>query len=227
MRESICIWQTVKFWVSRIHDVMTRWCVEFTPRLLHHDRWRQGGCFVTTQYHVVQISQSENRNSFSVWNLSNKKVYVSFVSLRPSVFHEPRVSGTLRLGDNKTHCFPRDRSWSVLLYLSNSKIEKKLLRNPLITPTVSQDDLRIQSCVSNNKLAFIIVRYCEIASTKRSGKNRSCDLCFKRNNLLCNDFSKLVINRRKREHQGQSRPSKDQSTQTTQIVSYETVCRIN
>ena len=39
------------------------WCVEFTPRLLLHDK---RGCFVTTQYHVVQIAQSENGNSYSV-----------------------------------------------------------------------------------------------------------------------------------------------------------------
>lgn len=32
----------------------------------------QGGCFVTTQYHVVQTSQSENLNFYSVWKLNNK-----------------------------------------------------------------------------------------------------------------------------------------------------------
>ena len=41
------------------------------PQLLHHDnasRW----FFVIAQYHVVQISQSENRNSYSQWTLNNK-----------------------------------------------------------------------------------------------------------------------------------------------------------
>ena len=35
------------------------------PRLpvpLHHDNDVKGSCFVTTQYHLAQISQSENRN---------------------------------------------------------------------------------------------------------------------------------------------------------------------
>ena len=31
------------------------------------------GCYVITQYHVVQISQSENRNSYSVGKLNNNK----------------------------------------------------------------------------------------------------------------------------------------------------------
>ena len=48
----------VKAWVSRSHGVL-------------------GGCFVTTQCLVVKISQSENRNSYSVWKLNNKKYYIS------------------------------------------------------------------------------------------------------------------------------------------------------
>ena len=31
-----------------------------------------GGCFVATQCHEVEINQSENRNSYSVWELNNK-----------------------------------------------------------------------------------------------------------------------------------------------------------
>ena len=41
----------------------------------HHHQYTtivQGGCFITTQYHVVQISQSENQNFCSVWKLNNK-----------------------------------------------------------------------------------------------------------------------------------------------------------
>ena len=55
------------------------------------------------------------------------------------MFPEPRVSGTLRLRGNKIHCFPRDRSLSVFLYLPNSKTEKKTAENRLMTPTVSQE----------------------------------------------------------------------------------------
>ena len=43
--------EIVKLWVSRSHGVMT---VVY--------------CLVITQCHVVQINQSENRNSYSVWN---------------------------------------------------------------------------------------------------------------------------------------------------------------
>ena len=53
------------------HGVMV--CVIYTTAIM--PRWRrQGGCFVTTQYHVVQIILSENRNSNSVWKL-NKKLW--------------------------------------------------------------------------------------------------------------------------------------------------------
>ena len=58
--------EIVKLWVSRSHGVMTvvYWIYTsgITPR----------SCFVITQCHVVQINQSENRNSYSVWNLNNK-----------------------------------------------------------------------------------------------------------------------------------------------------------
>ena len=47
--------------VGRSHGVMTVvywiYTMAITPR-----KQRQGGCFITTQCHVVQISQSENRN---------------------------------------------------------------------------------------------------------------------------------------------------------------------
>ena len=59
-------------WVSRSHGVMTvvSWIytTTITPR-------RQGGFLVTTQYHVIQINQSENRNSHSVWKLNNNRSY--------------------------------------------------------------------------------------------------------------------------------------------------------
>ena len=60
----------VKLWVSRSHGVMTVvyriYTTAITPR-----KWRQGGCCVITQCHMVQINQSENRNSYSVWKLNN------------------------------------------------------------------------------------------------------------------------------------------------------------
>ena len=64
----------VKLWVSRSHGVMTVvygiYTTAITPR-----KWRQGGCCVITQCHVVQINQSENWNSYSVWKLNNKNDY--------------------------------------------------------------------------------------------------------------------------------------------------------
>ena len=63
----------VKLWVSQSHGVMIVvyriYTTAITPRY-----WRQGGCSVITQSHVVQINQSENRNSYSVWKLNNNKV---------------------------------------------------------------------------------------------------------------------------------------------------------
>ena len=41
--------------------------------------------------------------------------------LRPSMFPEAKPRGTLRSRGNKTHCFPRGQSLSVLLYLPNQK----------------------------------------------------------------------------------------------------------
>ena len=45
--------------------VWWQWRVEFTPQLLHHDNDVMEVVFVTTQYHIVQISQSENQNLYS------------------------------------------------------------------------------------------------------------------------------------------------------------------
>ena len=45
--------------------VWWQWGVEFTPQLLHNDNDVMEVVFVTTQYHVVQISQSENQNLYS------------------------------------------------------------------------------------------------------------------------------------------------------------------
>ena len=66
---NVCIWQIVKLWVSRSHGVMTVVCWISTTVIPR--QWHQGGCSVTTLYHEVQISQSENRNSNSVWKLNN------------------------------------------------------------------------------------------------------------------------------------------------------------
>ena len=61
----------VKVCVSRSHGIMT--VVWIYTTLITPRWWRQGGCFVTTQYHMVQISQSENGNSYSVWKLNDSK----------------------------------------------------------------------------------------------------------------------------------------------------------
>ena len=60
----------VKLWVGRSHGVMTVVYWIYTTAITAR-KWRQGSCFVITQCHVIQINQSENRNSYSVWNLNN------------------------------------------------------------------------------------------------------------------------------------------------------------
>ena len=70
-RINVCIWQIVKLWVSQSYWVMTLVCWIYTTAITQQ-YWHQGGCFITTQYHVTQISQSENWNSYSVWKLNNK-----------------------------------------------------------------------------------------------------------------------------------------------------------
>ena len=66
----------VKLWVSQSRGVMIVvyriYTTAITPRY-----WRQGGWSVITQSLVVQINQSENRNSYSVWKLNNKCFYVT------------------------------------------------------------------------------------------------------------------------------------------------------
>ena len=71
----------VKLWVRRSHGVMTMVCWIYTTAITPR-KWRQGSCFVITQCHVVQMQQSENRNSCSVWNLNNKGLYTSVPSPR-------------------------------------------------------------------------------------------------------------------------------------------------
>ena len=67
--------EIVKPLVSWSHGVMTVvWWIYTTaiiPRYLHQRR-----CFLLTQYHVVhvQISQSEDQNSYIVWKLNNKMI---------------------------------------------------------------------------------------------------------------------------------------------------------
>ena len=63
---------------------------------------------------------------------SQGKPWVSFVSPRPSMFPEAKLRRTLRFGGNKTRCFPRDQSLSVLLYLPSQNRKKKLRRNRLV-----------------------------------------------------------------------------------------------
>ena len=52
------------------------WCNDHGVLNLYHGYYTtimtSGGCLVITQYHVIQISQSENRNSYSVRKLNNK-----------------------------------------------------------------------------------------------------------------------------------------------------------
>ena len=44
-------------------------------------------------------------------------------SPRPSMFPEAKPRGTLRSKGNKTHCFPREQTLSVLLYLPTHKLK--------------------------------------------------------------------------------------------------------
>ena len=71
----------VKFWVSQSHGVMTVVYRIYTTAITPC-HWRQGGCCVITQGHAVQINQSENRNSYSVWKLNNKTGYISLNKLQ-------------------------------------------------------------------------------------------------------------------------------------------------
>ena len=52
------------------------WCNNRGVLNLYHGHYTtimtSGGFLVITQYHEVQISQSEKRNSYSVWKLNNK-----------------------------------------------------------------------------------------------------------------------------------------------------------
>ena len=57
---------------------------------------------------------------------------MDFVSPRPSMFPEAKPRGTLRWRGNKTHCFPRGQSLSVLLYFPTQIQEKKLRKNDLL-----------------------------------------------------------------------------------------------
>ena len=71
----------VKLWVSRSHaiiGVMTVLCWIYTTAITPR-KWRQGCCFVTTKCHVIQINQSENRNSYSVRKLNKKVFYLPWL----------------------------------------------------------------------------------------------------------------------------------------------------
>ena len=83
------------------------------------------------------------------------------------------------------------------------------------------------SVACSKELEFIIVRNCEIASTMRGGKNRSCDSCFTRNNFIMSWRAKLVINHRKHKHQDKASRKRIEGSNDsgTQIISYETVYR--
>jgi len=67
-----------KKWLSNLEsaEAMVLMTLHDVLNSLHHHYYYttivQGGCFVTTQYHVVQTSQSENLNFYSVWKLNNK-----------------------------------------------------------------------------------------------------------------------------------------------------------
>ena len=52
----------VKLRVTRSHGVIIVVCGIYTT-VITQRQWSQGVCFVTTQCHVVQINQSENRYS--------------------------------------------------------------------------------------------------------------------------------------------------------------------
>ena len=77
-RINVCIWQIVKLWIGRSNGVMTVVYWIYTTAITPQ-QWRRGGCFVTTKCHVVQTNQSENRTSYSVWNLNKKTIIKNWI----------------------------------------------------------------------------------------------------------------------------------------------------
>ena len=120
--------------VSQSHGVMIVvyriYTTAFTPRY-----WRQGGCSVTTQGHVVQINQSENRNSYSVWKLNNKNHYsfplnalhLPMPITHATTFHSKTISDNKQEGEAHKCGKPVMASWE-RMYCTQAKAWSKYLK---------------------------------------------------------------------------------------------------
>ena len=80
-----------------------------------------GTCLIYAIKHLM--TGHKGNSEFCTGYPRNARVVVSLKphSPRSSMFPEASPRGTLRSRENKTHCFPRGQSLSVLLYLPTQK----------------------------------------------------------------------------------------------------------
>ena len=104
----------VKLWVSRSHGVMTVVYRIYTTAINYTTI---GGCLVAAQCHVVQINQSEYRNSYSVWKLNNNMEYPTCLLYFLCYLHSVLFSPLSTLVNSQLVCLPPVGILNLVLFI--------------------------------------------------------------------------------------------------------------